>query len=157
MSNLSASPMPPEPEPAVVPDPTTDSPRLPKIGSASSSASSQASRLCCFVLIGWALYGLSQDPARAANIRDIFIIFLALMSMLVVVALVLIALTARLVLMLQNEVTPLLMTIDETLRTIRGTTVFMSDNVVNPVVKASSFAAGARRFLEVLAGVKPRR
>jgi hypothetical protein len=114
--------------------------------------------LLIIVAVIWSVIYLANNPQAASNVRDIFIIFLALMSMLVVVALViLIALLARLVLMLQNEVTPLLTTIDETLRTIRGTTVFMSENVVSPVVKASSYAAGARRFFEVLAGLKPRR
>jgi hypothetical protein len=107
-----------------------------------------------YLIITW----LVQNPDSTRNIRDIFIILLALMSTLVVLALViLVALVARLVLMLQNEIQPLLLKIDETVSTLRGTTAFMSETMVDPVVKAASYAAGARRFMQVLTDLRPRR
>ena len=90
-------------------------------------------------------------------VRDIFIIALGLMSCLsgVVLILLLIAVT-RLVNMLEFELKPILMKTNETLGTIRGTTVFMSQNVVRPMTAASSYMAGIRRGVNTLFG-NPRR
>ena len=90
-------------------------------------------------------------------VRDIFIIALGLMSCLsgVVLILLLIAVT-RLVNMLEFELKPILMKTNETLGTIRGTTVFMSQNVVRPMTTASSYMAGIRRGVNTLFG-NPRR
>ncbi len=90
-------------------------------------------------------------------VRDIFIIALGLMSCLsgVVLILLLIAVT-RLINMLEFELKPILMKTNETLGTIRGTTVFMSQNVVRPMTTASSYIAGIRRGVNTLFG-NPRR
>ena len=90
-------------------------------------------------------------------VRDIFIIALGLMSCLsgIVLILLLIAVT-RLVNMLEFELKPILMKTNETLGTIRGTTVFMSQNVVRPMTTASSYMAGVRRGVQTLFG-DPRR
>jgi hypothetical protein len=98
----------------------------------------------------------SPDGTRTA--RDVAIIFLALMSIFVVAALViLIILISRLVIMLQVEIKPMLESLNETTRTLRGTATFMSENMVKPVISASGYAEGARRFLEVLIGIRPRK
>ena len=90
-------------------------------------------------------------------VRDIFIIALGLMSCLsgVVLILLLIAVT-RLINMLEFELKPILMKTNETLGPIRGTTVFMSQNVVRPMTTASSYVAGIRRGVNTLFG-NPRR
>ena len=90
-------------------------------------------------------------------VRDIFIIALGLMSCLsgIVLILLLIAVT-RLINMLEFELKPILMNTNETLGTIRGTTVFMSQNVVRPMTTASSYMAGIRRGVNTLFG-NPRR
>ena len=90
-------------------------------------------------------------------VRDIFIIALGLMSFLsgIVLILLLIAVT-RLINMLEFELKPILMKTNETLGTIRGTTVFMSQNVVRPMTTASSYMAGIRRGVNTLFG-NPRR
>lgn len=90
-------------------------------------------------------------------LRDIFIIALGLMSCVsgVVLILLLIAIT-RLVNMLEYELKPILLRTNETLGTIRGTTVFVSENVVRPVTTASSYVAGFRRGVQTLFG-NPRR
>ncbi len=90
-------------------------------------------------------------------VRDIFIIALGLMSCLsgIVLTLLLIA-VIRLVNMLEFELKPILLKTNETLGTIRGTTVFMSENVVRPMTAASSYVAGLRRGVATLFG-NPRR
>jgi hypothetical protein len=86
-------------------------------------------------------------------VRDIFIIALGLMSCVsgVVLILLLIAIL-RLVNMLEYELKPILLKTNETLGTIRGTTYFMSENVVRPMTKASSYVAGLRRGVQTLFG-----
>jgi hypothetical protein len=58
----------------------------------------------------------------------------------------------RLLNMLEFEIKPILEKTNETLGTVRGTTTFVSQNVVQPVTKASSYVAGFRRGISVLFG-----
>ncbi len=75
-------------------------------------------------------------------IRDLVIIFLALEGALIVLALaILILQIARLVNLLQSEVKPILDNTQSTLTTLRGTVEFMSENLTQPIVKASGFFA----------------
>ena len=63
---------------------------------------------------------------------------------------ILIVQLAKLTALLQNEVKPILQSTTETLNTLRGTTAFLSNNVVQPVIKANSSVAAARRALDLL-------
>jgi hypothetical protein len=88
--------------------------------------------------------------------RDISIIILALSSIAVMVLLaVLIFQTIRLTKMLREEILPMLQATQETLGTVRGTATFMGDHVVQPVVKASSYAHGVRSALRALFSGQP--
>lgn len=90
-------------------------------------------------------------------VRDIFIIALGLMSCLSGIVLILLLISIiRLINMLEFELKPILLRTNDTLGTIRGTTVFMSENVVRPMTKASSYMAGFRRGVQTLFG-DPRR
>lgn len=101
-------------------------------------------------LIGAAIYGLTRDPATTANIRDIFIIFLAFESLIIGVALVvLIVQVAGLINLLRNEIQPILKTTHETVNTLRGTTEFLSENLVEPVIKLNGYLAGLRRLFSL--------
>lgn len=90
-------------------------------------------------------------------VRDIFIIALGLMSCLSGIVLILLLISIiRLINMLEFELKPILLKTNDTLGTIRGTTVFMSENVVRPMTTASSYVAGLRRGIVTLFG-DPRR
>jgi hypothetical protein len=87
------------------------------------------------------------------SVRDLSIIILALESLVVGVLLsVLIVQVTRLIRMLRDEVMPILYSTQETLGTVRGTATFVSDRVVQPVVKVSSYTAGVRQAVSVLFG-----
>jgi hypothetical protein len=87
------------------------------------------------------------------SVRDLSIIILALESLVVGVLLsILIVQVTRLIRMLRDEVMPILYSTQETLGTVRGTTTFVSDRVVQPVVKLSSYSAGVRQAVHVLFG-----
>lgn len=95
----------------------------------------------------------------AATIRDIAIIIIALQSIVIGILLgVLIWQVWRLIKMVQTEIKPILTDAQETVNTVRGTTTFMSDTVVDPVVKTTSTLIGIRRTMQSLtADLRPKR
>jgi hypothetical protein len=105
-------------------------------------------------LVGTAIYFLVRpetDAVLVSRIRDIFLIFMALESLLIGVALiVLITQVASLVNLLQNEVRPILKATNETVNTLRGTAEFLGENVVEPVIKLNGYLAGLQRVLELM-------
>ncbi len=95
----------------------------------------------------------STQAATVEALRDLMIIALALESCIFgIVLLLLLIMVIRLVNMLEFEIKPILQKTNETLGTVRGTTVFMTENVVQPVTRASSYLAGVRRGLVTLFG-----
>ena len=100
-------------------------------------------------LIGFGLFKLLQPGTDTARIRDVFIIFMALEFLLIgIVMIILIIQLARLSLLLQNEISPILESTQETANTLRGTTEFMSEHLVEPVLKLNQYLAGMNRIVD---------
>jgi hypothetical protein len=57
---------------------------------------------------------------------------------------------ARLTLLLEMEIRPMLENANDTLDTLRGTTLFLTESLVEPVMKLQSSLAAIQRVLEVL-------
>jgi hypothetical protein len=88
-----------------------------------------------------------RNPTHTQTFRDIAIIALAAESGLVGLALiVLIVQVARLTNMLEYEVKPILENTSDAVRTVRGTAAFMSEHMVSPVIRVSSYASGFGRL-----------
>jgi hypothetical protein len=86
---------------------------------------------------------LLQPGTDTGRVRDIFIIFIALEFLLIGgVMIILIIQLARLTLLLQNEIKPILESTSETANTLRGTTAFLSEHLVEPVLKMNQYLAG---------------
>ena len=86
-----------------------------------------------------------------SRLRDIFIILMALESLLIGLALtILIIQIARLTNLLENEVKPILDSTNETISNLRGTTKFLSDNLVEPVIKLNEILAVFQRVTDLL-------
>ncbi|GAB4541511.1 MAG: hypothetical protein Fur002_10050 [Anaerolineales bacterium] len=101
-----------------------------------------------------AVYALLQPGTPTDKIRDIFIIVVALETLVIGVALiVLIIQLASLINLLQNEVRPILNATNETVNTLRGTVTFLGEEVIQPVMQLSGYLAGLKRMLELL-GIK---
>jgi hypothetical protein len=101
-----------------------------------------------------AIIGLMQPTTPTDRIRDVFIIVVALESLVIGVAMiVLITQLASLINLLQNEIRPILNATNETVNTLRGTAEFLGDNVVEPVIKLNGYLAGLYRMLELM-GIK---
>lgn len=94
---------------------------------------------------------LLQPSTDTARFRDIFIIFMALESILIGLALVILIIQiARLINLLQNEIKPIIDSTNETVSTLRGTTSFLSDNLVEPVMKLNEYLAGLGQIVKII-------
>jgi amino acid transporter len=110
------------------------------------------------LLIAAAVLLLRSDNQTTGRVRDVFIIFMALESLVIGVALiVLIVQLATLINLLQNEIRPIISTTNETVNTLKGTVTFISDNLTEPVIKLNAYLAGIRQFIELLRPARPRR
>ena len=106
------------------------------------------------ILLGVAIFFLLQPGTPTDRIRDIFIIVVALESLVIGVALIVLVLQlASLINLLQNEIRPILNATNETVNTLRGTAEFLGESVVEPVIKLNGYLAGLYRMLELM-GVK---
>jgi hypothetical protein len=134
----------PPPPPALPPGPSAQKP----------------SRSWVFILVGLVvlalivagIYGLLvSSPDSVGKIRDIFIIFLALESLITgIVLIVLVVQIALLINLLQNEIKPILESTNETVNTLKGTTTFLSNNLAAPVIKMNEYLAGLKKLLDLL-------
>lgn len=106
------------------------------------------------ILIAFAVgvYFLSTTSIETTSrIRDIFIIFMALESLVIGLTLIiLIVQIATLINLLQNEIKPILNSTNETVNTLRGTASFMSDHLVEPVMKLNEYLAGLKKLLDLV-------
>lgn len=141
--------------------PTSSSP-LPESPAPPTSNAQQRAGLIAIVMGGIVfvglliaiIYFLLQPGTPTDRIRDIFIIIVALETLVIGVALiVLIVQLAALINLLQNEVRPILQATTETVHHLRGTAEFLGENVVEPVIKLNSYLAGLQRMLELM-GIK---
>jgi len=86
-----------------------------------------------------------------AGLRDAAIVFLALESIVIGVLLAITILQIRsLVRLLREEIKPLLDSANDTMSTVKGTTHLVSDTIVNPLVKVSSYATGTSQAIKSL-------
>jgi hypothetical protein len=99
------------------------------------------------------LFGLLTHPDLTAGLRDVSIIALAFTSIVIGVFLVVLIFQLQsLIALLRNEIKPVLESANETVSTVRGTTTFLSDTVVNPVITVFSYASAVRQTIQLLAG-----
>lgn len=110
--------------------------------------------LIIVLIVGLIITGIiflaSADASTTAQVRDIFIIFLALESVVIGVALVILVIqVSTLINLVQNEIKPILKSTVDTVNTLNGTTQFLSQNLVGPVIKANSYSAGIKRLFDL--------
>jgi hypothetical protein len=107
--------------------------------------------LVVLALLITSIYFLALPGTDTARIRDIFIIFMALASLLLGFALIILIIQlARLTNLLQNEIKPILESTNETVNTLRGTTAFLSENLVQPVIKLNEYLAALQQLMGLL-------
>lgn len=110
------------------------------------------------IILGLALaFGIlflaTNYSAQLEAVRDVFIIALALESCVFgVVLMLMLIMLIRLVNTVEFEIKPILEQTNETIGTVRGTTNFVSKNVIDPVVKTKSYFVGVRQGIKALLG-----
>lgn len=141
------------------PEPVSTSPALPASTTGAAADSQPKPKIWLFVLIGVVILAaviagtvyLLQPSSPTDKIRDIFIIFMALESLVIGVALVVLMVQlAVLINLLQNEIKPILHSTNETVNTLRGTVTFLGDNLAEPVIKLNQYMAGFKKLLDLL-------
>jgi hypothetical protein len=102
------------------------------------------------LLIAFVVF-LVNSPGQAAVWRDIFIIFMALETFVIGAALiVLIAQLAVLTNLLKHEIRPILESTNETVNTLRGTALFVSENLTEPIIQLNSYVAALEKVVTAL-------
>ncbi len=97
-----------------------------------------------------AITGAAPSPGEVvvSLLRDAAIIFVAFETMVIGILLIILMIQMQaLIVLLRDEVKPMLEAVNETVATVRGTTQFVSHNVVSPVIKWSGYLAGLRRII----------
>ncbi len=88
-----------------------------------------------------------EHSQTTEQIRDVFIIFMALESLIIGIALVvLIIQLSTLINLLQNEIRPIINSTNDTVNTLKGTATFLSDNLSEPVIIINQFMAMVKRL-----------
>ena len=111
-----------------------------------------------FIVIVVAILGLiaiasfflmkADNAALTEQLRDVFIIFMALESLIIGIALVILIIQlSSLINLLQNEVRPIINSTNDTVNTIKGTARFVSDNLAEPVIKINQLLAMIKQLL----------
>ena len=134
-----------------------DNEKVEQIIAQTESSSQKKSKLAVvigvFVLIGLivGLFFLARaDGTVVSQVRDIFIILMALMMVVIGAALVvLIIQLANLTNLLQHEIKPILHSTTDTVNTLKGTVRFLSDNVSEPVIKLNESLASIRKLVDI--------
>jgi len=91
-----------------------------------------------------------------ADLRDVALVVLAVESIVIGLALVLTLLELRsLTRLLRDEIAPMLDTAKETVTIVRGTTDFVGESVVRPMIKVASMGSAAKRVAQIVLGIKP--
>ena len=106
------------------------------------------------VVIG-IVYLSGRDAETTGRVRDIFIIVLALESLLIGAALVILVIQlAVLTNLIQNEVKPILTSAKEAASTLRGTSQFISRRAVAPIISVTSALAGFRKLSDIIGFIR---
>ncbi|HVP20396.1 MAG TPA: hypothetical protein VMS73_00895 [Anaerolineaceae bacterium] len=146
-----------EDNPGTSAEPTThmETPQLP-----AGTETQKRSKTWIFVLvavlvvalvIGLIVLLLASAPESVGKIRDIFIIFLALESLITgAVLIILVVQISLLINLLQNEIKPILESTNETVNTLKGTTTFITNNLTEPVIRLNEYLAGLKKLLDLL-------
>lgn len=110
--------------------------------------------LIVFGLIIWGLYSLGgEDQSALERLRDIAIIFIVLLFLVTIVLLA--AITAALgylIFQIKDRVIPLLEEANGTLKRLRGTADFVTEEAVKPIITVAGTYAKMRATMKTVVG-----
>lgn len=108
-----------------------------------------------FLIIGGLAAGfyflMREGVETTAQVRDVFIIVLALESFLIGIALIILVIQLAIFTnLVQNEVKPIITSTKETVGNLKGASKFISKRAVAPIISVTSLAAGVRKFFDIV-------
>lgn len=104
-----------------------------------------------------AQFGTAPSPGSVVVglLRDTAIVFVAFESLLIGILMIVLVLQVQsLIVLLRDEIRPMLEAANETMTTVRGTTKFVSHNVVSPFVRWSGYLSGVRHIVRDISGLR---
>jgi hypothetical protein len=108
------------------------------------------------LLVGAGFF-LRSRPEDTSFLRDIAIIVLAFETLVVIFfLLVMTVLLIYVILTLEREIKPVLNATSETIYTVRGTTTFVSDTVVSPIMTVASIVGAVKGAAQAIADLRPK-
>ena len=122
--------------------------------------------LAAIALLASAVAGLVLAGPSLENLRDLVIVVYGVMGILLVISLIVVAvgmwlavrvLTRTLNELLREQVRPTLDEVQATARNVRGTSEFIADSTVSPLIRAVAVVRGVRRGLGRVTNVVRRR
>jgi hypothetical protein len=106
------------------------------------------------VVAGFFLY---SRPQATSFLRDVAVIILAFETLVVIFFLgVMTVLLIYVILTLEREIKPVLDATSETVYTVRGTTTFVSDTVISPIMEVASIVGAVKGAAKAIAGLRPK-
>jgi hypothetical protein len=105
-------------------------------------------------LVIWGLYSLGgSDQSALERFRDIAIIFIVLLFLLTIVLLAaIVAALGYLTLQVKDRIIPALEELNGTVRRLRGTADFMTEEAVKPIITVASSYAKMRATMKTVVG-----
>jgi|SRR5436190_17514313 len=89
-------------------------------------------------------------------VRDTSIIYLSLFACVgAILFIVVTGMIALITFMIRDKIVPALEKLDDTAKTVRGTTTFVSESVVSPIIKVAGAAAATRAMVQTLVRRNP--
>ncbi|MCU0520525.1 MAG: hypothetical protein MUF84_07535 [Anaerolineae bacterium] len=106
------------------------------------------------VLLVAAIVLMAMSPVATTIVRDIAIVLVAVETFLIGLAMILLLFQIQvLIQVLRDEIQPLLHAVNDTASTVRGTTEFVSHNMVTPIIKLAGFSSAVGQVLSNVLGV----
>jgi hypothetical protein len=103
------------------------------------------------VSFGSVIWYLLQDSTQTEKIKDTMVILFTLEMLVIGIAtVILIVQFAKLFNLVQNEVKPLLASANETIKTIKDTTEFISESISKPVIQFNTYFSGFKKLMETI-------
>ncbi len=106
------------------------------------------------VILVAAIVLMAKFPTATQVVRDIAIVFVAVETFLIGLAMILLLFQIQvLIQVLRDEIQPLLHSVNDTASTVRGTTEFVSHNLVTPIIKFAGFTSAVQKVVSNTMGV----
>lgn len=110
------------------------------------------------ILFGAFIYWIVAGAASLADVRDISIVILAFLTgIMVILVALMVGLLVWLLLLVRDRAIPLLEKSLTTAETVKGTTAFVSESVVSPIIKMAGAVAGAKGMVQAFVGRQTRK